>query len=361
MISYSLWVAFLNCEIVVRLAVTISSDMLEYVENRFIDTRNRGESMKAAWQIVKTLGVYAFVMLTILLLVLFPRLPETSQEIIELPDGRKIEATITSSSTYSVERHWNVIKDYFTSVIENKSLGTTRYNVSAESEIIASMKSSITIIIAALVFSFSFGIMKGFFDFKMQRKKLNIFGHWTTWVFQSIPDFVVILFVQLLLIRYLPITQFFSREGWDAFILPSLLVAIFPTMYIARITSAAISGQVGQLYIQVARAKGMSERVVLYKHVFRNIIGTILTHLSSLMVYILSNLLMVEFFMNYPGATLRLFRAIDYSPSYGTGPRFEPGVIIGITFCFMILIMLVHFISQLARRYFEPRMGENVG
>lgn len=315
--------------------------------------------MKTTWQILKTVGIYVFVMFIIILIVLFPRLPESKIEEIELLDGTKIEATIVSSSTYSVERHWNNIKDYFTSVVETKSLGMTRYNVSAESEIFAAMKSSITVIVAALFFSFVFGVIKGFFDFKMQRKKLSILGHWTTWVFQSIPDFVVILFVQLLFIRYLPIVQFFSREGWNAFVLPALLVAIFPTMYIARITSAAISGQVGQLYIQVARAKGLSERVVLYKHVFRNIIGTVLTHLSSLMVYILSNLLMVEFFMNYPGATLRLFRAVDYHPSLGTGPKFEAGVIIGITFCFMLLILLVNIISRVARSYFEPRMGDN--
>lgn len=316
--------------------------------------------MKTAWQIIKPIGTYVFVMLVIILIVLFPRLPEQRWETVKLPDGRTFEALITSSNKYSIERHWNEIKNYFSSVVENKSLGTTRYNASVETELWMAMGNSITIIAAALFMSFIFGVAKGFFDFKMQRKKLSIFGHWTTWVFQSIPDFVVILFVQLMLIRYLPITQFFSREGWDAFVLPALLVAIFPTMYIARITSAAISGQVGQLYIQVARAKGMSERVVLYKHVFRNIIGTILTHLSSLMVYILSNLLMVEVFMNYPGATLRLFRAVDYSPKWGTGEKFEPGMILGISFCFMLLILTVHIISYLARRYFEPRMGENV-
>lgn len=315
--------------------------------------------MKPALQILKTIGIYVFVMIVIILIVLFPRYPETTQ-VVNYYHGWEWINYISTSSAYSMGQHWDTIKTYFTSVIESKSLGVTRFNVSVESEIVFAMKNSITIIVVALILSFIFGILKGFFDFKMQRKKLGIFGHWTTWVFQSIPDFVVILIVQIILLRYLPITPFFGRDGWDAFILPALLVSIFPTMYIARITSAAISGQVGQMYIQVARAKGMSERVVLYKHVFRNIIGNVLTHLSSLMVYILSNLLMVEVFMNYPGATLRLFRAIDYNKTTGTGDRFEPGMVLGITFCFMIMILFVHIVSQLARRYFEPRMGENI-
>lgn len=309
-------------------------------------------------QLLRTVGIYCFVMLAIFLFVIFPRTPEPAVQEVLHRDGSTYTRNILVMSTYSVEKHWNLIKDFVTQVIENKSLGKTRYNVSVESELVSSMKNSLTTILAALSLSFFLGIAKGFFDFKMQRKKLNILGHWTTWFFQSVPDFFIILFVQLILIRYFPITQFFSREGWDAFVLPALLVAIFPTMYIARITSAALAGQVGQLYIQVARAKGMTEALILYKHIFRNCIGTIFTHLAPLTVYVLSNLLMVEYFMYYPGAALRLYQAIDYNQQFGTGVLYEPGLILGLTFCFMLLILTVHVISLVARRYVEPRMGE---
>lgn len=310
-------------------------------------------------QILRTLGIYAVVMIVIVLFVFYPRTLEPGVLEVKNSDGSTVARNVTVIGPYSVEKHWTAIKDYFSQVFEDKSLGKTRYNVSVESELVASMKNSLTTITVALLLSFVLGIAKGFFDFKMQRRKLSILGHWTTWLFQSIPDFFIILFVQILLIRYFPITRFFGREGWDAFLLPALLIAIFPTMYIARITAAALAGQVGQLYIQVARAKGLSEALILYKHIYRNCIGTILTHLTPLMVYVLSNLLMVEYFMNYPGAALRLYQAIDYNPRFGTGDLYEPGMILGLTFCFMLLIMCVQVISQMARKYFEPRMGDN--
>lgn len=310
--------------------------------------------------ILKTIGIYVFVFIVMLLIVLYPRLPESKIEDITLENGQVVQVYVTYARLYSIEGHWNNIVDFFKNVIETKSLGTTRYNAPAEQEVLSSFRYSVSIIIGALVLSFIFGILKGFFDFKMQRKKWNILGNWTTWAFQSLPDFLIILFVQLLLVRYLPITQFYGREGWDAFILPAILVAIFPTMYIARITATALNGQSGKMYIQVARAKGLSEWVILFKHMFLNIIGTVLTHLSSLMVYILSNLVMVEFFMNYPGAALRLFRAVDYSPALGSGERYEAGVIIGILVCFMFLIFIVQLISQIARAYVEPRKVENI-
>lgn len=310
-------------------------------------------------QVLRTLGIYSFAMIVIILFVLFPRTPEHGVEENLRRDGTTYTRDILVISSYSVEKHWNLIKDFFTQVVENKSLGTTNYKFSVEAEVVSAMKKSLTTILAALTISFIFGIAKGFFDFKMQRKKLSFLGNWTTWIFQSIPDFFIILFVQLILIRYLPITRFFGREGWDAFVLPALLVAIFPTMYIARITATALGGQVGQLYILVARAKGLTEALILYKHIFRNCIGTILAHLPSLMIYVLSNLLMVEYFMSYPGAALRLYQALDYDPQFGTGIYYEPGLVIGLTFGFMLLILTVQLISIGARKYFEPSRRGN--
>lgn len=309
--------------------------------------------------ILKTIGIYVFVFLILILVVLYPRMPESKIEKMMMY-GSEVDVIIQVPKVYSLEGHWKNIVDFFSNVIKTKSLGTTRYNVPAEQEVLSSFGYSISIILGALVLSFFFGIAKGFFDFKVQRKKWNILGNWTTWAFQSLPDFLIILTVELLLVRYFPITQFFGREGWDAFILPAILVAIFPTMYIARITATALNGQAGKMYIQVARAKGLSEWVILFKHMFLNIIGSVLTHLSSLMVYILSNLVMVEFFMNYPGAALRLFRAIDYNPALGSGDRYEAGVILGILVCFMTLIFIVQLISQIARAYIEPRKVENI-
>ncbi|WP_242069703.1 ABC transporter permease subunit [Paenibacillus dendritiformis] len=214
---------------------------------------------------------------------------------------------------------------------------------------------SLGVIVTALVLSFGLGVLKGIMDYKLSRTKWNFFGNWTTWLFQSLPDFLILLLIQWYVIRYLPFIRFFSTEEWYSFLLPAVLVSIYPTMYIARITSASIADQDGKMYIMVARAKGLTQRLIFYKHVFYNSFGTILTHLSSLFVYVLSNLLMVEYFMNFPGAAYRLFLAIDYSVHLGTGPNYEPGVIIGIAFCFMIMVLIVQWISLAARRHFEAR------
>lgn len=258
---------------------------------------------------------------------------------------------------YSLENHWNDLSYHLQYMIQNKTLGMTRYDTPIESELFQYLKNSGVVIGAGLLISFVLGVLKGFFDFRMQRKKLSILGHGTTWLFQSIPDFFIILFVQLLLIRYLPITSFYNREGWDAFVLPAILVSIFPMMYIARITSAAIANQAGQLYIQVARAKGLPERKIYFKHIFRNIAGTILTHFPSVMIYLLSNLLLVEYFMKYPGAMYRIWLALNYSAENYEFMNIELDVIMWIGICVTVLIYIVHIISLIAKRFAVPYAG----
>lgn len=308
-------------------------------------------------QILRTTFIYLLAVVVFIFIVFLPqaKIPIEYEE-------REVRPGLTVSvpskyAYYKFDVHWSMITYHFNYMIENKTLGTSRYDTPIIDEVLPALKNSSVVIGAALLLSFVFGILKGFFDFRMQKKKLNILGHWTTWLFQSVPDFFIILFVQLLLIRYLPITKFYGREGWDAFVLPAILVSIFPMMYIARITSAAIANQAGQLYIQVARAKGLRERKVYFKHIFRNILGTMITHLPSVMVYLLSNLLLVEYFMRYPGAMYRLWIAFDYSAESFLYRNVEMLVIMWTGICFTILLYVVHIISIIAKRYFVPYTG----
>ena len=301
--------------------------------------------MSLGSQILRSLCISIFSLIMVILIVLFPR---------DLDIGME-HYRVTAEYNFSWGKYGDNLKGLVNGLLENGSLGLNRYGETVESAVLIAMSKSFAVIITALVLSFGLGVMKGMMDYRLSRTRFNFLGNWTTWLFQSLPDFLVLLLIQWFVIRYVPFIRFFSSERWYSFILPSVLVSIYPTMYIARITSASIAEQEGKLYIQVAKAKGLTQRLIFYKHVFYNSFGTILTHLSSLFVYILSNLLMVEYFMSYPGAAYRLFKAIDYSPSFGTGFDYDPGMIIGISFCFMILVLIVQLISQFSRRHFEPR------
>ncbi|WP_028546928.1 ABC transporter permease subunit [Paenibacillus taiwanensis] len=299
-------------------------------------------------QLLRSFVIGVVAMILIILIVLFPRQLDITVD----------RYKVVADYQFSWNVYGNNIIQFLKGVVQDHTLGMTRHHdETAGTAVLRSMSFSLIIIVTAFTISFVLGTLKGILDYQGSRRKIGFLGNWTTWLFQSIPDFLLLLLIQWLLIRYVPSLRIFTQEGWTAFLLPSLLVSIYPLVYIARITSASLAAQEGQLYIKVACAKGLPRTLVLCKHMLANCAGSILSHLNSLFVYILSNLLMVEYFMNYPGAAHRLFKAMDYSTSFGTGHNYEPGVIIGICFCFMLLLLFVQWISQISRTYLDPRKG----
>ncbi|TVX86800.1 ABC transporter permease subunit [Paenibacillus agilis] len=291
-------------------------------------------------QIYKTLRLSTFAMILLVLVVLFPR----DLDISVVGFGMHVEYHFTW------EKYAANIKTFFNGLFYEQTLGPTRFvGEKAEVAVIRTVGNSLAVIVTAFILSMGLGILKGIFDYQSSDRKTKWLGGMTTWLFQSIPDFLFILLYQWIAIKYFPFIRVFADEGWQAWLMPSLLLSIYPTFYIARITSASIASQEGMLYIKVAQAKGLTRTRIMYKHVLKNCMSTILSHLSSLFVYMLSNLLIIEYFMNYPGAADRLFTAIDYDIHYGAGAKYEPGVIIGICFCFMLLLVAAQLVSIISK------------
>lgn len=299
-------------------------------------------------QILRSLLIGGFAFLVLTALVLFPRQLNVSADrykiVVNYPDLWK---------TYGAN-----VRSFFHGIWHEGTLGTDRNGIRAETAIGTALSKSLAVIGTSLFLSIGLGILKGIYDYRASGKKRSLLGSGLTWIVQSVPDFLFILLVEWLVIHYYPNIRFFSHKHGDAFLIPSLLVCVYPLLYLSRITSTALAEQEGRMYIQVARSKGIKERAIFYRHVFANCLGTILTHLPSAFVYLFSNLLLVEYFMNYPGIANLLFRAMDSNASFGTGGNYQPGLILGIAFCFLIMLLAIRLVSLLAGRHLDPRKGE---
>ncbi|MFC7678727.1 ABC transporter permease subunit [Paenibacillus sp. GCM10028914] len=301
--------------------------------------------MRLRTQMLRSLGISLLAFVVVMLIVLFPRHLDLTLE------GYKVVVSYDTSMAGFVAN----IKQFLADVFLNHSLGYSRYASETAGEAVTrAMGNSLAVIGIALVIGFIFGTSKGIVDYKLSKTRFNILGKWTTWLFHSMPDFFVLLIVQFFIIKHLPFIRFFAVDGWQSMILSAVLVSLYPIVFIANLTSASLEDQEGKLHLLFAKAKGLTNRMILFKHMLRKSMGTLLIQLPTLLVYILSNLLMVEFYRNYPGAAWRLYLAMDYNTYQGTGRNYEPGIIIGITFCFMLLVLLVQWISYAARKYYDP-------
>lgn len=117
----------------------------------------------------------------------------------------------------------------------------------------------------------------------------------------SIPNFALAAFlVYLLSVRlgWLPVA------GWGTLsqaILPVLLLAIPPIAYVARLSRTYMLEVLQQDYIRTARAKGLSRRLVVYRHALRNTLVPLLTTIGIILGGLLSGTFVIETLFNIPG------------------------------------------------------------
>jgi oligopeptide transport system permease protein len=93
--------------------------------------------------------------------------------------------------------------------------------------------------------------------------------------------------------------------GWgtlETLILPSITLAAPYVAYIARLLRGSMIETLGQDYVRTARAKGLRESVVLYKHALRVAILPVVSFLGPLAANLLTGSIVVETIFNIPGA-----------------------------------------------------------
>ena len=117
----------------------------------------------------------------------------------------------------------------------------------------------------------------------------------------SIPNFALAAFlVYLLSVRlgWLPVA------GWGSLaqvVLPVILLAIPPVAYVARLSRTYMLEVLQQDYIRTARAKGLSRRLVVYRHALRNTLVPLITTIGIILGGLLSGTFVIETLFNIPG------------------------------------------------------------
>ncbi len=118
----------------------------------------------------------------------------------------------------------------------------------------------------------------------------------------SLPSFVIGPLLVLVFAIYWPV---FPVGGWGtlrSLVLPSITLAAPYTAYIARLTRSSMLEVLTQDYIRTARAKGLSNTAVIYKHGLRVAILPIVSFLGPLAANLLTGSIVVESIFSIPGA-----------------------------------------------------------
>lgn len=168
----------------------------------------------------------------------------------------------------------------------------------------------------------------------------------------SVPNFALATFLVALLavgLGWLPVGGW---GDWQHLVMPVLVLAIPASAYIARLTRTYMLEVLQQDFVRTARAKGLPERLVVYRHALRNVWVPLLTTIGVIFGTLLSGTFVVETVFNIPGLGRM---AID-----GIFARDYP-VAMSVVLLFTFFYSFTNLIIDLAYGFIDPRIRVEEG
>ncbi|MBS1304239.1 ABC transporter permease [Loktanella sp. SALINAS62] len=143
-------------------------------------------------------------------------------------------------------------------------------------------------------------------------------------------------------------------RDWDSFVfqlrqmvMPVMVLALQTTAQISRYMRAAMLDNLGQDYVRTARAKGMSERVVVLKHVLRNSMIPVITVIALGIPSIFGGAIITEQIFKVNGLGQLLIIALQGN---------DIPMVMTLTFLFAVLIVMFNLIADVLYGVFDPRI-----
>jgi peptide/nickel transport system permease protein len=127
----------------------------------------------------------------------------------------------------------------------------------------------------------------------------------------SVPSFwlgPVLILIFSVKLGLLPIS---GRESLISLILPSITLGAALAAMLSRLTRSSMLEETGREYITAARAKGLSERNVIYKHALRNALNPVITIVGLQTAALLAGTVITEKIFNWPGVGMLLLDSIN--------------------------------------------------
>jgi len=153
------------------------------------------------------------------------------------------------------------------------------------------------------------GVLSGMKEGSILDRSISVFGILTT----SVPEFASSVFFSALFVfglKWLPGTS--SMSGGFEFkqlILPAMVLVVYDFGYVARMTRASMAEVMTSQYIRSAVLKGLPYRQVIIRHALRNALIAPFTVIMLQINWLLSGVIVVEFFFAYKGFGALLLEA----------------------------------------------------
>jgi peptide/nickel transport system permease protein len=229
-------------------------------------------------------------------------------------------------------------------------------------KILERLPATLSLNAAALLLALVLAMPLGLWSAMKQNTAFDKLSGTALYMLYSLPEF----WVALLLIAFfgvklnlLPIHGMESMGARELGILPRLwdraLHMVLPTIclsygslaFLSRFVRGSTLEVIRQDYIRTARAKGLEEKRIVYRHVFKNTLIPVITLLGLLLPALFSGSVILEYVFGWPGIGELFFdavRARDYP------------MVMGLSFITAVLVLVSTLVADLLYAWVDPRV-----
>jgi peptide/nickel transport system permease protein len=202
--------------------------------------------------------------------------------------------------------------DYVTDLLTG-DLGTSlRSGRPVAEEIMTRFPTTVTLTVMSVVILVVVGLFAGIFS----ATKPNSLRDNSTMMFAlfgiSMPVFWLGLMLILLFSYYLPLRPSGGNSSLEHFILPAIALGLSSSAILARLTRSSVLEVIHQDFVRTARAKGVKEKIVIYKHTLKNALIPIITIIGLEFGHLLGGAVLTETVFSMNGLGRFLIQSIQF-------------------------------------------------
>lgn len=201
----------------------------------------------------------------------------------------------------------------------------------------------------ALLFAIIIGIPAGVIAALKQNTIIDYISLFIVTIGISVPNFVMAIFLIIIFASWLHLVNIVPRT-WDevsVWILPAVILGFGTMARTGRLTRASLLEVMRMDYIRTARAKGLAERVVIFRHMIKNSLIPVVTMLGPALADLVTGSFIIETMFGFPGMGRAYVTAIgqrDYS------------MIMGTTLIYAILVAVANLSVDVIYVFLDPRI-----
>jgi len=175
-------------------------------------------------------------------------------------------------------------------------------------EVVQALPYTIDLTLAGMVLGILMGVPIGIFTALRRNRPPDYLGRVGSLIGISMPEFylgILLMYVFAVKLDLFPVIGGGDLNNWGSrlyhLVLPALTLGIIMTAFISRMTRSSMLNVIGEDYVRTARAKGLSEKMVIYKHALRNALIPTTTVIGLYASILMGGSVLTEIVYSRPG------------------------------------------------------------